>query len=740
MGWLLLPILIVFLLLAILLLLVRRAELRQLSKSLSTLAEAKATGSHQARLQYPHVDLSRCIGCGTCVKACPEDGVLDLIHGQAVVVHGARCVGHGLCASSCPVGAIDLTLGDLKDRDDIPAVTERFEVRKTPGLFLAGEVTGFALIRTAISHGTAIVDEIAKRLSRKSNSVTTNTSVDLCIVGAGPAGLAASLRAKSLGLNFVTLEQETIGGTVANYPRGKLVMTQPVELPLHGRLKRTSYQKEELIELWGGLASRYELPIHTGQELKSIQPTDDEHFIVKTQDASLKSRFVCLALGRRGTPRKLGIAGEDLGKVAYSLIDAQSFQNRKILVVGGGDSAIEAALGLSEQPGNIVTLSYRKSAFFRLKARNESRLQQALQSGHLHCLLSSQLQRIGPHAVQLSVDRDDGPPELMELENDNVFVMVGGIPPFQLLERCGVSFDPADHIVAPPLAERGTGLVHALTSALAIALVTLAWVLLYRQYYWLSLSMRPLTEYHELLRPSSVFGLTCGVTAVVLIVANLCYLLRRNWFAWIPGSLSVWMTSHVVTGVVILLMVILHAAMSPRQTVGGHALAALVFLVLTGAIGRYFYSFVPRAANGKELALEDLNDQLAVESTQWDRYGRDFGDATRQEIHNLVSSGRWQGGFVQRLIGLLRTQKSVHRTFRSLRDRGMQQGLSTDQVDRLIALAKRAYRAALISAHYEDLRALLNSWRFFHRWVALLMVLLAAIHVWVAIRYGRILP
>ena len=740
MGWLLLSALIVILSLSTLVLGFRRAELQRMSSSLASLAEAKVKGSHRARLQYPHVDLSRCIGCGTCVKACPEEGVLDLIHGQAVVVHGARCVGHGMCATACPVGAIDLTLGDLQDRTDIPALTDQFEVTHTPGLFLAGEVTGYALIRTAISHGTAVADEVFKRLSANTKSPTDDQVLDLCIVGAGPAGVAASLQAKLRGLRFVTLEQEALGGTVASYPRRKLVMTQPVELPLHGRLKRTSYHKEELMELWTELAVKYELPIHTGEELVGVEKVGAEEFVVKTRRHQVRARFVCLALGRRGTPRKLGVPGEDLAKVAYNLIDAQSYQHRRILVVGGGDSAIEAALGLADQVGNEVTLSYRKSAFSRIKARNEAKLIEAIQSSRLACVMTSQLLEITPTSARLQIDREGAGPTERWLDNDEVFIMAGGIPPFQLLEKCSVSFDPADRVAPPPLVERGTGLFSAVASALLLTLTVLAWVLAFQQYYWVSGALRPLSQLHDMLRPSSPFGLACGLLAVALIFVNLCYLLRRNWFDWIPGSLTAWMTSHVVTGIVILLLVLLHSAMSPRQTVGGHAFAALGFLVITGAIGRYFYSFVPRAANGKELALEELNDQVAAESTEWDRLGRAFGDETRQEIHALVSAGRWNGGFLERLVALLSTQSTVKATYRKLRDQGQQQGLSADQIDRLIALAQRAYRTALVSAHYEDLRALLNSWRFFHRWVALSMVLLAAVHVWVAIRYGRFLP
>lgn len=713
----------------------RATDLVRMADSAAERARAVERGSARARLQYPHIDLSRCIGCGLCVEACPEEGVLDLLHGQAIVVHGARCVGHGRCAQECPVGAIAVTLGDLDERNDIPVLSAHFESPQVPGLFLAGEVTGFALVRTAIAHGTAVAAEVARRNGTAAHDADV---LDLCVVGAGPAGLACSLEAKARGLTFVTIEQEELGGTVAKYPRRKLVMTQPVDLPLHGRLSRTSYSKEELMELWKEVALEHELPIHTGQQLLAVERSARGSFLVRTQAASYEARNVCLALGRRGTPRKLGVPGEELPKVAYSLLDAQSYRDRRILVVGGGDSAVEAALGLSEQPGNRVSLSYRRGSFSRIKARNEVRLLEALEAGRIEALLESEVLEISTDGVRLTCGSGDARREGW-LANDEVFVFAGGIPPFQLLEATGVSFDPADRPASEPLADQGVGLGQALRVAFVFAAAALAWTLYQRSYYSLPLAQRPAAAQHALLRPSGTIGVGFGITSVALITTNLLYLLRRS--LRIPltfGSLRAWMTAHVGSGVLALLLALLHSAMAPRNTIGGHALGGLAVLVVTGAIGRYFYAFVPRATNGRELALEDVRSELAHLSSGWEQTNRDLGERIRRQVDELVSSGRWSGNLLARLIALVRSQSALHRALSEIEAEARQEGIPAQQIAELSRLARRAHRTALMAAHYEDLRGILSTWRYLHRWVALLMVLLVLLHVALSVRYANL--
>jgi thioredoxin reductase/NAD-dependent dihydropyrimidine dehydrogenase PreA subunit len=407
----------------------RRIDRRERARVVSAIEEAKSLGADRPVGQYPHIDALRCIGCASCTRACPEDDVIAMVMGVAHVVHASKCIGHGLCAEVCPVGAIAVGLGDLSARPDVPVLSEDLE-STVKGVFIAGELGGLALIRNAIEQGVRGIEAVARRCREERGKA----DADVLIVGAGPAGLAASLKAKELGLTAVTIDQNDVGGTVRKYPRRKLVMTQPFELPLHGRVKKTEFVKEELVDLWLRVLEEQRITVREGVKFLGTRH-ENGRLVSETSKGPIATRCVLLALGRRGTPRKLGVPGEEQEKVLYQLVDAATYKGLRCLVVGGGDSAIEAALGLAAQTGNEVTLSYRKPDFFRIKARNEERIRTAAAEGGVQLALGSEVRSVGAGHVDLALGS-----RAARLPNDFVFVFAGGEPPYPLLKGIGVRF------------------------------------------------------------------------------------------------------------------------------------------------------------------------------------------------------------------------------------------------------------------------------------------------------------
>lgn len=396
-------------------------------------AEAVGLGIDRPTAQYPFIDPAHCIGCGACVRACPEGDVLGIVGGTAVVINGLRCVGHARCEAACPVGAITVGLGDLAGRADVPRVDERRETT-VPGVFVVGELGGLALVRNAVAQGREVGEELVRRFAGSPRP--RGVDVDVVVVGAGPAGLATALVTAHAGLAHRVLErEETLGGSLLHYPRRKMVLTQPVELPPWGSLDREEYSKERLLELLSQMVESHGLDVAFACEVTDVARRGEALVVRRRDGAELATRAVVLALGRRGSPRKLGVPGEELPKVMYRLLDAEGYAGRRVLVVGGGDSAVEAAIGLAEQPGTDVTLSYRRDKLVRIKKKNEDRLLPLLDSGRVRALFSSQPVEIRPDEVLLAVGD-----ETVTLPNDDVFVFAGGVPPFDFLRRIGVRF------------------------------------------------------------------------------------------------------------------------------------------------------------------------------------------------------------------------------------------------------------------------------------------------------------
>jgi thioredoxin reductase (NADPH) len=414
--------------------------LRSLKKRDARAREAAEKGklySHGPQAQHPHIDNNYCIGCATCTSVCPEGDVLAMIGGKAVIVNGHKCIGHALCADACPVGAITMVMASPSMARDMPQLTPEHETT-VPGMFVVGELGGLALIKNAVNQGRDCVDTIAARL--KAHPVPPMQGVhDVVIIGAGPAGISASLRAIENKLKYLTIERDEIGGTVAKYPRQKLVMTSPVEFPMYGKFKKMQLSKENLLAFWDMILNRADFNVSTGEKVDDIQKGPDGVFTIITATNQYRSRTVVLALGRAGEPRKLGVKGEDLPKVIYRLIEADHYINKKILVIGGGDSAVEAAMGLASQKGNQVTLSYRSERFSRIKERNAKRIEEFMKSGKLQVLFNSSPVEFKPESVILDIAGLQ-----KEIPNDFVWIFAGGTPPTAFLQKVGVGFGSFD--------------------------------------------------------------------------------------------------------------------------------------------------------------------------------------------------------------------------------------------------------------------------------------------------------
>jgi thioredoxin reductase (NADPH) len=390
------------------------------------LQSSQEQGLNEPPSLHPVVDLSRCIGSGGCAKACPEQA-LGIVAGKAVLISGASCIGHGACQAACPVEAIRLVFGTEKRGMDIPQVSPEFETN-VPGIFVAGELGGMGLIRKAAEQGRQAIEFIRKRSKGKFD-------LDVVIVGCGPAGLSAGLAAMQHKLRFKLVEQEdSLGGSVYHYPRQKVAMTAPVQLAIVGKMRFGEVQKEKLLEFWLGVVEKTQLPISFRERMESVEPEGDG-FLVKTSKATYRTRCVLLTIGRRGTPRKLGVPGEESAKVAYRLVDPAQYVNQSVLVVGGGDSALEAAIAMAVQPGTDVILSYRGEAFSRVKQKNRARLEELETQGKLRVMLSSKVLRIKEREVVISWQGAD-----QVHRNDAVIVCAGGELPTPLLQKMGVQF------------------------------------------------------------------------------------------------------------------------------------------------------------------------------------------------------------------------------------------------------------------------------------------------------------
>jgi thioredoxin reductase (NADPH) len=389
--------------------------------------QAKADNSHEPVSLYPVIDPDRCIRSGACVEACPEHDILGIRNGRATIINASRCIGHGACFRACPVEAISLWIGTEERGVDLPHVTPTFETN-VPGIYIAGELGGMGLIKNAVAQGKEAVENIVRDF-KKDHKAT----YDLIVVGAGPAGISATLAAKKANLRVLTLEQDTLGGTVFTFPRSKIVMTSTMDLPLHGKVKFRETSKTQLLELWHAVLSKNEITITENAKVQAIIPDGDIFKVETINGNKYTTKTVLLSIGRRGTPKKLNVEGENTEKVAYRLLEPEVIHDKKVIVVGGGDSAIESALLLADR--NKVTLLHRGEAFRRLKAKNSEKINQAILQGLVDVKFNSNIVSIHDSYVLYSGNDST---DILKLNNDLVYIFAGGELPTEFLKKTGI--------------------------------------------------------------------------------------------------------------------------------------------------------------------------------------------------------------------------------------------------------------------------------------------------------------
>lgn len=404
-----------------------RKQKRDSKKVEEKIATAKLEGLYEPVSLHPVVDENSCISTGACIAACPEKDILGIRNGKATTINASQCIGHGACFHACPTQAITLCIGTEKRGVELPHVNQNFETN-VPGIFIAGELGGMGLIKNSVEQGRQSVENIVKSL-RKNHQAT----YDLIIIGAGPAGISASLTAKKHQLKFLTLEQDTLGGTVFTFPRSKIVMTSPMDLPLYGKVKLSETSKSELLDFWKNVLQKNSISIKENSKVEAII-SENGHFKIETLTGEeFTSKTVLLSIGRRGTPRKLGVQGETREKVAYRLLEPEDIKGKDIMIVGGGDSAIESALLLADQ--NKVSLSYRNEVFSRLKPKNNEKIKEAIAAGRIDVLFNTNPIIIDKDSITLST-RNEG--EKLVVKNDLIYIFAGGELPIEFLKKVGI--------------------------------------------------------------------------------------------------------------------------------------------------------------------------------------------------------------------------------------------------------------------------------------------------------------
>lgn len=703
------------------------------------LNQAVANNVHIPPSLHPIINPDICIGSFSCLEACPEGDILGIVDSKPKLVEPAHCIGHGKCAAECPVTAIRLVFGSSERGVDLPEVNEVFESNRA-GIHIVGELGGMGLIKNAMTQGIQAADYLSKHL----DPIRMVTAVDVAIVGSGPAGLATALGCRAAKLTFRVLEQGTLGGTVAQYPRQKVVMTETVNLPLFGKFGRSTLSKEELLEAWGDITRTAKIRVEEGVKVTGIEGQDNR-FTVLTSAGPVFARKVVLATGRRGSPAKMNVPGEDLPHVAYRLIDPQQYSGCRVLVVGGGDSALEAAIQLATQSDAHVSIAYRGKAFSRARHANRTQIEKLSKEARVHALFNTELKAIFPDSVELtrSGERDT-------LRVDYIIACLGGALPLELLKQCEIKLKRHFGTAAEDAGERNptakTGsakkyreiqrlkrlrwAMFAVGAAIVGGLTLKGY-----SYYVLSHAQRMRSPLHHLLRPAGAVGHGVGILATGVLMGNFLYAARKRWRPLRGfGNIREWLSVHMGIGFIAPMVIAFHAAFQSNNQLATSTSAALAIVVSTGLVGRFFYNLAPtrdgRAVDRVDLerTWQGLQLQLAA-LTRGIQHTPDLDEMVTHVGSRPSAKSESFTGMVltvpkQRLFARWQLMRSRHLFLNE------QQFADFSQAFR--ATAKLRTQVAF----YRGLKKWFAVWRILHVGLSLFLMVMIAAHIGVSLYLG----
>jgi len=707
----------------------QRRRLRREQADTEAFEQAVAENRHIPQTLHPIIDPDRCIGSFSCLRVCPEGDILGVVEGKAALISASSCIGHGKCAVECPVDAIKLVFGTSERGVDLPEVDEYFETSR-PGIHIVGELGGMGLIKNAITQGLQCAHHLGETMKRGQKGF----AVDVAIVGAGPSGMAAALGLKHAGLTFRLLEQESVGGTISHYPRQKVVMTERVEVPFYGKFGKPLISKEELLEMWGEALEKGGVSVETETKVKGITGSDGA-FTLETSRGPVAARKVLLAIGRHGSPRKLGVPGENLPKVAYRMIDPQQYEGARVLVVGGGDSALEAAIQIVEETEAEVALSYRQAELAKCRAENKRRFRELVEQGRIHAFMPSQVTGITPKEVLLSAGGKQ-----VRLANDFIIAAIGGELPSKWLEQNQIGIkrfhgeEKGKARARAGSAKDDDAKGHSLALTLftiALFVVSLLLVLGWH-YYKLPLAERRESPAHVFLKPAGPIGHGIGIVATLVMMSNFFYAVRKRVRAFKgAGPIRNWLTFHQFVGFLSPAVIAFHAAFQSNNLLATSTAAALGVVVLTGAIGRYFYSLVPSS--------EGRAEELGELSARWERLKVRINNLTRgatdvSRVSHVIENAvkKPEGSLFVQLVALPFQRFADERELYRVRSLFKTHGHFLD----FVGAYHRMRTLQVQVGFFKSLRRLMAVWRLFHVVLAVLLVVLITAHISVSVFLG----